>query len=121
MKEKYYVTGNNKIPLEAMKQVKQAIDKLFPTDILDTLDRERPYNGQRWTTEGIRGKTEIKGITYRDLRDCFIRACYDSDPSRKYPKSIYDLDWDNIDIIAVCQNMCCWVERYMGIFPNLPK
>jgi hypothetical protein len=37
-------------------------------------DRERPYNGQSWTDEGERGKTEIKGLTLRDVRDCLIKA-----------------------------------------------
>jgi len=78
------------------------------------------YNGQPWTDAGERGMQQVSGLTIRDIRDCFVRACYDSDPSQNYPKSIYDLDWENIDIMAVCQNMVCWIERYMGIFPNLP-
>jgi len=36
--------------------------------------RDRPYTGQPHTDTGTRGKTEIKGITFRDIRDCFIRA-----------------------------------------------
>jgi len=120
MKEKAHVTGNNEISEDAMHQIQEAIDKMFPTDILDTLDRSRPYNGQPWTDAGERGMQQVSGLTIRDIRDCFVRACYDSDPSQNYPKSIYDLDWENIDIMAVCQNMVCWIERYMGIFPNLP-
>lgn len=38
------------------------------------MNRDRPYSGQAHTDEGERGKTEVKGITFRDLRDCFIRA-----------------------------------------------
>lgn len=121
MKENLYVTGGGKIPDEAEKQISEAIDKMFPTDILDTLDRQRPYNGQPWTDAGARGKQAVHGLTMRDIRDCFIRACYDSAPTNKYPKSIYDLPWEEIDIMAICQNMVCWIERYMGIFPNLPE
>lgn len=121
MKKNYIIAGGGKIPEEAMEQIQEAINKMFPTDILDTLDRQRPYSGQPWTNEGERGKQQLSGITMRDIRDCFIRACYDSDPSRKYPKSIYELDWDNIDVMAVCQHLSCWIERYMGIFPNLPR
>jgi len=33
--------------------------------------RKRAYNGQPWTTNGIRRKTEVKGLTMRDLGDCF--------------------------------------------------
>uniref|UniRef100_A0A6M3J472 Uncharacterized protein n=1 Tax=viral metagenome TaxID=1070528 RepID=A0A6M3J472_9ZZZZ len=101
------------------------IERMSPTDILITLDRQRPYDGQPWTDTGERGATEIKGITFRDLRDCFIRACFDSsglsDHEKRNIKSVYDLDWENIDIIAVSQNLSCWVEKYMGIFPNVTK
>lgn len=51
-------------------------------------DRERPYNGQSWTDDGERGKTEVKGLTMRDLRDCLIKAMFHaSPPSQEY--------WDN--------------------------
>lgn len=36
--------------------------------------RDRPYNGQPQTCTGTRGATEIRGVTFRDLRDCFVRA-----------------------------------------------
>lgn len=41
-------------------------------------DRERPYNGQSHTTEGIRGQQEVKGLTMRDLKDCLVKAFFDS-------------------------------------------
>lgn len=47
-------------------------------------DKERPYNGQSWTDEGERGKTEVKGLTMRDIKDCLIRAMIMSAPSDKY-------------------------------------
>lgn len=47
-------------------------------------DRERPYNGQSWTDEGKRGKTEVKGLTMRDIRDCLIKAMLVSSYSEKY-------------------------------------
>ncbi len=118
MPENIYVAGGGNLSEDAKDQISEALDEMFPTDILDTLDRQRPYNGQAWTSEGTRGKQEVSGITMRDIRDCFIRACYDSAPIKEYPKSVYDLPWEKIDIIAVCQNMVCWIERYMGIFPN---
>ncbi len=63
------------------------------------------------------------GVTFRDLRDCFIRGCYDASGLlvEDWPKDIYGLPWDKMDPIAVFQNMACWVERYMGIFPNVPE
>jgi len=98
------------------------------------LYRNRPYRGQPHTDEGIRGKTEVKGITFRDLCDAFIiGACSASshqlggelyekaNGDRKVCKTdLYRLDWNDMDIVAVMQNMTCEVERMMGIFPNVP-
>lgn len=99
-----------------------AIDDIVPSCYLDVLDRQRPYDGQYQTDTGERGKTEVHGITFRDLRDCFIRACYDASglSPENWPRTIYELPWDNMDPIAVEQCMSCWVERYMGIYPNVP-
>lgn len=109
--------------------------------------RDRPYTGQPHTDTGIRGMTEIKGITFRDLRDCFVRALILStggenftseEPLRSRMAALYneankgehavlcenDLfgwDLDKLDPIAVAQNLCCEVERIMGIFPNVPE
>mgnify|MGYP007083458391 CR=1 FL=1 len=107
--------------------------------------RDRPYTGQPQTNTGIRGATEIKGITFRDLRDCYIRAVLLSTGGRYYPddkvkskmaalyaeadkgeaavlceNDLYGFNMDKLDPIAICQNLCCEVERMMGIFPNVP-
>lgn len=121
------------------------IGNLHDPDIMDkiedafrdphvNMDRKRPYDGQPWTDSGIRGKEEIKGITFRDLRDCFVRAaCLSCGPTnlahyREADKgvaaklntdSLYELDWTKIDPVAVAQNLSCEVERLMGIFPNV--
>jgi hypothetical protein len=108
--------------------------------------RDRPYSGQPHTGTGERGATEIKGITFRDLRDCFIRAVLLSTGGEFYPdekqkarmKALYDeankgegaalcendlygFDLDRLDPMAICQNLSCEVERLMGIYPNVPK
>ena len=124
-------------------------------------DRERPYDGQSWTTDGERGKTEVKGLTQRDIRDCLIKAMLISSSSNKYLdedfnkcwdysqepvkptqylldhqnetdyistkvelgtwrlQDVYKINWDEVDPIAVCQNMSCEIEKMMGIFPNI--
>ena len=104
-----------------------ALERIFSElanddDYLNVLDRSRPYDGQPHTDLGERGRQEIHGITMRDLRDCFIRACYDASGllPQDWPKTVYDLPWDQIDPMAVANNLTCWVERYMGIYPNLP-
>ena len=108
-----------------------------------SMRRDRPYSGQAHTCTGTRGSTEIKGITFRDLRDCFIRAYAMSHSTyvngsleRVQPNAaladeaskgedaamcesdIYTLKGD-VDPMAFCQNLVCEVERVMGIFPNV--
>jgi hypothetical protein len=94
-------------------------------------DRDRPYDGQPHTDYGLRGKTKIKGITFRDLRDCYIKGCLlSSGEGTLYnraiegswlPEDVYKIDWEQIDPIAVAQNMSVEVEKLMGIYPNVPK
>lgn len=97
--------------------------------------RDRPYSGQPHTDTGQRGATEIRGVTFRDLRDCFIRAVFLSAHHVKpaqYEEAckgenavlcendLYGWDLNQLDPIAVAQNLSCEVERAMGIYPNVP-
>ncbi|MFL1440421.1 hypothetical protein [Nocardiopsis protaetiae] len=99
------------------------LERLAPTSLAARIDRERPYDGQPHTDEGERGKTLVEGLTMRDVFDCYIRACYDASglEPKDWPGSVDDLPWEQIDPIAVGQSLTCWIERYMGIFPNVPK
>lgn len=99
------------------------LEGLSPSSLAAHLDPSRPYDGQPHTDLGDRGRTEVKGITFRDLRDCFIRACYESSglPIEEWPGTVYDLPWHDMDIIAVAQNLSCNVEKAMGIYPNVPR
>ena len=108
-------------------------------------DRGRPYNGQPHTDNGVRGKQEVKGITFRDIKDCLIQAILvcsnnenlsstvfeiSNDPdigkgtvfSSKgtwRTQDVYKVDLSTIDPIALCQNLSCFIESYMGIYPNI--
>lgn len=107
--------------------------------------RDRPYVGQPHTCTGGRGAQEISGITFRDLRDCFIRAFILSNEHYKSgtieplqpnaalrdeaekgenaaicEQDVYRLK-GGIDPMAVAQNLCCEVEKIMGIYPNVPR
>lgn len=107
------------------------------------MKRDRAYLGQPHTDTGLRGATPIVGITFRDLRDCFIRAFILSHSHYKdgtieelQPNAtlrdeaekgefatlceddVYSLLGD-IDPIAVSQNLCIEVEKLMKIYPNL--
>lgn len=97
--------------------------------------RDRPYNGQSHTDKGIRGSTEVKGVTFRDLRDCMVRAFFLSaghirpahyneackgENAALCEDDLYGWDLNKLDPVAVIQNFTCEVERIMGIYPNVP-
>lgn len=97
-----------------------------------TSPRDRPYNGQPHTDAGERGKTFVKGLTMRDIVDCYHRALalssgddnpkqYEIANSGSLDFDIYSLDLSNVDHGAVGQNLTCEIERMMGIFPNVPE
>lgn len=112
------------------------------TGIIDGLtdhqtDASRPFIGQAHTSNGERGKTEVKGIRFRDLADCVVRAFVDSaaftledekvrdlmsqradDGTLNY-NDLYDLNLSEMDPIALVQNIVCRVEKAMGIYPNI--
>ena len=101
----------------------RSIKALFPADFATAyLGRDRPYNGQPQTVEGIRGATEVRGLTMRDIKDCFVIGAFESSglSADQYPADIYGLDWNDLDPIAVIQNMTCNIEKRMGIYPNVP-
>lgn len=108
--------------IDSLADLGPIIEALSPSTIASALDRERPYDGQPWTDHGERGKTLVSGLTMRDIHDCYIIGAYQSSglPESEYPESVYELPWDEIDPIAVAQNMVCEIERRMGIFPNIP-
>lgn len=102
-----------------------------------TTDPDRPFTGQPHTDNGERGKTEVRGIRFRDLADCVIKALIDSashtiedkllrdelvrradDGTLNY-NDVYKLRCGDVDPIALSQNITCRVEKAMGIFPNI--
>jgi hypothetical protein len=98
------------------------------------MSRTRPYTGKEHTFTGVRGSTELKGITIRDLRDVFIRAIFESayeqspelyEEAIKGPEGkicsndLYTLDFNRIDPTAIFQNFACGIEQLMGIYPNV--
>lgn len=101
----------------------RAIKAINPADYATaSLGRDRPYNGQPHTDEGARGATEVRGLTMRDIKDCFVVGAFESSglPPDDYPADIYGLDWNDLDPMAVAKNMLCNVEKRMGIYPNVP-
>jgi hypothetical protein len=93
-------------------------------------DRERPYNGQPHTDQGERGKTEVRGLTMRDLKDCYVMGFLQATGRGEVVESgkwRYQMVYDpppagfEPDELAVAQNMLCNVEKMMGIYPNVPE
>lgn len=118
---------------ELIHQLEVAIDELGSDH---NMRRDRPYLGQSNTASGVRGMTEICGITFRDLRDCYVRAVLRSayhlvpalyEEATKGPDAVlcendlFGFNLDKLDPIAIMQNLSCEVERIMGIYPNIPK
>ena len=112
-----------------------------------TTDRDRPFTGQSHTDQGERGKTEVKGIRFRDLADCVARAIVDSTPpdrdqdgleldteqNRRLAElrprvedgtlnynDLYRINWNDMSPVALIQNVCTRVEKEMDIYPNMP-
>lgn len=99
------------------------LERLAPSSLAAHLDRGRPYDGQPHTVYGERGQTEIKGLTFRDLQDCFIRACFEASglDIKSWPGTVYQLPWETMDIVAVSQSLSTNIEKFMGIYPNVPR
>lgn len=100
-----------------------------------SMRRDRPYDGQPHTDHGIRGATEIKGITFRDLRDAYVRAWFLASSHVNYERyeealkgenadlnenMLFGWNIDQVDPVAVAQSLSCEIERLMGIYPNVP-
>ena len=117
-----------------IKTLTDAMDELGGND--DDMSRGREYTGQPHTCLGRRGAEEIKGVTFRDLRDAYIRAVFLSAHHQKphlYEEAdkgvdgmlsendLYNLDWNDLDPMAIQQNLSCEIEKLMGIYPNIKK
>lgn len=102
----------------------------------ETTDSVRPFAGQPHTNFGERGKTEIRGLRFRDLCDCVAKALVDAaghtvaeeeDELRRRAEDgtlnyndLFKLDTGGMDPVALIQCIGCRVEKFMGIFPNVP-
>lgn len=117
-----HVVGDKYTKAKAAKQILEAVEDIECIGLKDVLDRNRPYDGQPWTDGGERGQMMVQGVTMRDIRDCLILAFYSSAPVQEAPpESVEDLPLAEMSLEAISQNLCCWLERYMGIFPNIPE
>lgn len=117
-----------------IRSIENAFDDLGHNN--DNMLRSRPYDGQPHTCKGVRGAEEVKGVTFRDIRDCYIRGiiacCGEQSPAlyEEYLKGenallsesyLYKIDWEQIDPMAAWQNMSCEIEKIMGIYPNIKE
>lgn len=93
------------------------LEAISPSGLLNHLDRTRPYDGQPHTSRGERGRTELTGVTMRDVYDSYLIGAFLASglSTDDYPGSIYDLPWDDMDPIAVIQNACVVLAKRAGI------
>lgn len=101
-------------------------------------DRNRPFAGPPHMWSGARGNVEVTGLTMRDIQDCIVQGIISSSPNpqqqiKAFPltitESVYHTgDWEYLDIYeetseldlgAVIQNTLCYIEDYMGNYPNV--
>lgn len=91
--------------------------------------KDRPYLGQSHTIHGDRGRTEVHGLTMRDISDCALKALVCCSPYYSTHElendtfcreDIYNVELNDMDPIAFTQNLACEIEKRMKIFPNLP-
>jgi hypothetical protein len=107
------------------------------------MNRNRDYNGQMHTFQGERGKSLVEGLTMRDIADCVAQGMLaasgkselqdktvetsDEFKGTEYSKKgnwtygdLYEIP-DGSDPVAVIQNVVCFIEHMMGIYPNVPE
>ncbi len=110
-------------------------------DVNKSASRGREYNGQPWTTNGIRGKHIVTGLTERDILDCVALSLLLLGGSEEHAEKVIEfkkdvngkanwswndlysdkLDYNKMDPVALLQNIGCFMEMYQGIFPNTPE
>lgn len=69
---------------------------------------DRPFNGQRWTFSGDRGKAPVPALRYRDLADCIVRGWAEQRAAGAAVGS------DNMDPDAFAQSILREVEHFGG-------
>ena len=104
---------------------------------IKSMVRDRPYKGQPHTADGVRGSTQVVGLTMRDIRDCMLRGfvlahiyegenreiieeAFKGEKGTINSSDLFRMVGD-VDPVAVMQNTLCEIEKVMGIFPNTPQ
>lgn len=108
---------------EFAKNLENAFDNCSGSSAY-SMERDRPYDGQAHTSDGLRGAVKVEGLTFRDIKDCMIRGFLDAaGVQRENPveNDVYCKEMDDIDPLAAINNMSCHIEKMMGIYPNVPK
>lgn len=109
-----------------MSKREKSLDEAIYQLTNDSLDPNRPFDGQPHTDQGERGKTLVAGLRFRDVADCFVKGWLDASSRSGLAESgdasyndVYE--GEDVDPLAVMKNMLCRMERMMGVYPNVPK
>ena len=100
-----------------------------PIDVIkavfsENLDPNRPFTGQPNSLAGERGNQLLYNIRMRDIQDLILKhiahMCADDRNDNEITiDDIYKYDLNDIDPLGLVVEVCCDIERMMGIYPNL--
>ena len=118
----------DEITPEIFGEMMAKVEEIIIKDLSKETNRDRPYDGQPHTDEGIRGKTLVEGLTMRDVGDCMAMGLLDASGIEPLQETVDKGTWtyndlyqlEDFDPIAAIQCMACRMEKMMGIYPNIP-
>ncbi len=121
--------SKDEITKEAFEKMMENVEQIITADLSKDTRRDRPYDGQAHTDDGIRGKTLVEGLTMRDVCDCMAMGLLDASGIEPLQEAVDEGVWtyndlyqlEDFDPVAAIQCMACRIEMMMGIYPNVPK
>jgi hypothetical protein len=120
---------DDEIPQDVFEKMLENVEQIITKDLSKDARRDRPYDGQAHTDEGVRGKTLVEGLTMRDVCDCMAMGLLDASGIEPLQDAVEEGTWtyndlyqlEDFDPVAAIQCMACHLEKFMGIFPNVQK
>lgn len=124
-----------------MKTIAHLLDHLASDH---NMRKDRQFTGQPHTLTGHRGQVMIEGLSFRDLRDCYLRAYIKAHPTMAYPNVKIEPNYtlskecDKGQSATICENdlltlkgvptpmailimLSFEIEKAMGIYPKTNK
>ncbi len=114
--------SKDEITKEAFEKMMDEVERIFTADLSKDTRRDRPYDGQAHTDDGIGGNTLVEGLTMRDVCDCMAMGLLDASGIEPLQDAAEEGVWtyndlyqlDDFDPVAAIQCMACRIEKMMG-------